>query len=63
MIADVNLTVESVMQNKNRIMISVNMGIKNPINHCVCEEDYDWNLSICACECDKDCKIGEYLKG
>ena len=38
------------------------MSVKNPINHCVCEEDYDRNPSICACECDKDCKIGEYLQ-
>ena len=28
----------------------------------VCEEDYAWNPSICACECDKDCEVGEYLK-
>ena len=25
------------------------------------EEDYAWNRSTCACECNKDCKIGEYL--
>ena len=35
---------------------------KKPIKHCSCEEDYAWNLSRYACECDKDCEIGEYLK-
>ena len=35
---------------------------KKPIKHCVCKEDYAWNHSICVCECDKDCEIGEYLK-
>ena len=24
--------------------------------------DYVWNPSTCACECDKDCEIDEYLK-
>ena len=27
-----------------------------------CEEDYPWNPSTYACECDKDCKICEYLE-
>ena len=27
------------------------------------KEDYGWNPSICASECDKDCDIDEYLKG
>ena len=35
---------------------------KKPIKHRACEEGYTWNPSICACECDKDCDIGEYLK-
>ena len=25
-------------------------------------KDYAWNPSLCACECDKDCEIDEYLK-
>ena len=33
---------------------------KKPIRHLACEEDYAWNPN--ACECDKDCEIGEYLK-
>ena len=35
---------------------------KKPIKHCVCEEDYAWNPSIGACECDKYCDICEYLE-
>ena len=34
----------------------------NAIKHRVCEEDYGWNHSICACKCDKGFEIGEYLK-
>ena len=33
-----------------------------PIRHRACEEEYSWNLNTCACECDKDCNIGENLK-
>ena len=25
-------------------------------------KDYAWIASTCACECDKDCEIGEYLE-
>ena len=25
------------------------------------EKGYTWNPSTCDCECDKACKIGEYL--
>ena len=35
---------------------------KKPIKHCVCEKEYAWNPSICACVCDKDCDICEYLE-
>ena len=36
---------------------------KKPIKYCACEQDYARNpTSLCACECDKDCQIGEYLK-
>ena len=37
------------------------MSVKK-IKHCLHKEDYVWNPSICACECDKDCDIDEYLK-
>ena len=26
-----------------------------------CDKGYIWNLSNCACECDKSCDIGQYL--
>ena len=29
---------------------------KKPIKH-ACKKDYAWNVSICACECDKNCDI------
>ena len=32
------------------------------IKHWDCGEDAAWNPSACACECDKDCEISEYLK-
>ena len=32
------------------------------IKHWDCGEDAAWNPSTCACECDKDCEISEYLK-
>ena len=35
---------------------------KKLIKHRTCEEEYAWSPSTCACECDKDCEIGEYLK-
>ena len=27
----------------------------------VCAKEYAWNPSICGCECDKLCDVGEYL--
>ena len=33
---------------------------KKPITYDACE-DYVWNPSACACECDKDSDMGEYL--
>ena len=27
----------------------------------VCAKGYAWNPSICGCECDKLCDVGEYL--
>ena len=26
-----------------------------------CKKGFMWNSSICDCECNKACKIGEYL--
>ena len=37
------------------------MSVKKT-NHPVYKEDYAWNPSICASECDKVCDIDEYLK-
>ena len=56
------LEVEDVIQKKNEVMISVSIQVQKIIKHDVCEEDYMWNRSICACECDKDSGINEYLK-
>ena len=36
-------------------------GIKKSIKGSSCEADYIWNRSTCACDCDVDCEIGEYL--
>ena len=27
----------------------------------MCDKGFVWNLSNCACECDKSCDVGEYL--
>ena len=26
-----------------------------------CDDEFIWNPSICKCECDKSCDVGEYL--
>ena len=26
-----------------------------------CDDGFIWNLSICECECDESCDVGEYL--
>ena len=26
-----------------------------------CDKGFIWDLSICQCECDKSCSIGQYL--
>ena len=43
-------------------MKSVSVSLKKSIIHWVYEIGYIWNPDTCAFECDKDCKIGEYLK-
>ena len=49
---DVSLIVEKVTQDKNGIMISANVTNIGNVG----------NPSTFACDCDKDFKIGEYLK-
>ena len=36
--------------------------MEKPIKHRASQEGYIWNSSTCACEYEKDCEIGEYLK-
>ena len=47
---------------KNGTIINVNVSVKKSIRYWACEEDHVWNPSACTFECDKNCKIGEYLK-
>ena len=49
----------NVIQSKNGAKINVNMNSYKVVNKM---KDYAWNPSLCACECDKDCEIDEYLK-
>ena len=35
---------------------------KKLIKCCKYEENYSWNPRACACKCDINCEIGEYLK-
>lgn len=46
---------------KNGTTVSVSVSVKKQYRHCSCE-DYAWNPSKCACDCDKNCENGEYLK-
>ena len=59
---DMGLTVENVSQYKNGIVGSVIVSIKNQCMKNCLIKDYAWIASTCACECDKDCEIGEYLE-
>ena len=60
MSADVNLMVGNETQDKNGK--KCRFECKNHIRYCTYEEDYVWNPSTCACKCEKDFEIGEYLK-
>lgn len=40
-------------------MINASVSVKQTISHRTYEKYYAWNAGTCACECDKDCKIGE----
>ena len=31
------------------------------INKDICDKGFIWNPSVCECECDKLCDVGEYL--
>ena len=59
--ADVNLMAENKTQNKNGLMIRVNLSVKKTtkknIRHHVLQVDYAWKPNVCACECAKDYKI------
>ena len=61
--ADVNLMVGNVTQDKNETLMSVTLRIKTQQDITHLKKNLPWNLvSKCACEGDKDCEIGEYLK-
>ena len=60
--ADINLMVVNVIQSETGIMVSVDEIVKKTIKHRICQEDYAWNTSICACKRNKNCDIGEYIK-
>ena len=34
---------------------------KELIDKGICDKGFIWNLSICECECDTSCDVGEYL--
>ena len=36
---------------------------QKPKTHGTCGEHHIWNSCKCACKCDKDCEIREYLEG
>ena len=57
---DMNLMTKNIIKNEKRIMISLNVSVRNQYN--IAYEDCTWNLRICPCECYKDCKIYDYLK-
>ena len=54
---DVNLMVENMTQDKKWESDKCQCDWEKPIKHRTCEE------YLCSCKCEKDCKIGEYLKG
>ena len=31
------------------------------VDKCKCNDGFIWNPSICECECDRSCDVGEYL--
>ena len=47
------MKVEKLIQSKNGITVSADMTVRKAVKYPVCKEDYAWNPSICACECDK----------
>ena len=41
-------------------MINADVNAKNWLT-IRCDDEFIWNPSICKCECDKSCDVGEYL--
>ena len=50
-----------VIQSKNGIMTNVGCEFKELDDRSSCKNDYMWRHSTCGFECNKACKIGEYL--
>ena len=50
-----------VILNNVGIKIKCRRECKELIDKGVCDIEFIWNPSNCACECDKACDIGEYL--
>ena len=49
------------IQSKNGIMKNVGCEFKELDDWSSCKNDYMWRHSTCSFECNKACKIGEYL--
>ena len=43
------------------IKIKCRCKCKELIDKGICHKGFIWNPSICECECDKNCDVGEYL--
>ena len=50
-----------VIRSKDVIMINVGVSIKKLDDWGSCKNDCMWNSSTYDCECNKACKIDEYL--
>ena len=59
MSVDKNLIVGNVTQDKNGTVISIIVNMKN--HQDIARVNYSWNPNICACKCEKNCEIYEYL--
>ena len=42
-----------VTPNKSKIMINVDMNVKNQLIRSSCKTEYMWKASTCGCNCDK----------
>ena len=54
----------NIIQIEGEIRRNVTLSAKNNKKVCIksMQKDHAWNHSTCAFECDKHCKIDEYLK-